>query len=158
MRTPEFRTALAAVVAASLVVCDGTALANPPFINMLYPPPGVSAPREDPSAPHALPTSPAHAVACQESGAVKLALTIGTDGRVSDALVTSSSGYGDLDAAASVGARSWRYLPATKDGEPIAVRVTTTIFFAPETKAPDFQADCGTAGMQAAVDAIAHGQ
>jgi TonB family protein len=158
MRTPEFPTVLVAAVIASLVVCAGAALANPPFINMLYPPPGVIAPREDPSAPHALPTAPAHAAACQESGAVKLALTIGTDGGVSEALVTSSSGYADLDAAASVGARGWRYVPATKDSSPIAVRITTTVFFAPDTKAPDFQADCGTAGMQAAVDAIAHGQ
>jgi protein TonB len=155
----NFRTAvLAAVAAALLVGLGGGAAANPPFINMLYPPPGVSAPREDASAPHALPATPTHALVCHESGAVKLALTIAANGSVPEALVTASSGFGDLDAAAVITARGWHYIPATKAGTPIAVRVTTTIVFAPEDKAPDFQADCGEAGMRAAVDAITHGQ
>jgi hypothetical protein len=77
---------------------------------------------------------------------------------VADARVTSSSGFADLDTAATVKARSWRYVPAMKDGVAFAVTVATTIVFSPEEKAPDFQADCGATGMQAAVDAIARGQ
>src|SRR5260221_1536279 len=61
--------------------------ANPPFINMLYPPTGITAPREDPAVPHVLPSYPAHAAVCKETGQVKLQLTIGTGGSVSDVQV-----------------------------------------------------------------------
>src|ERR1700737_1011887 len=128
MRTTDFPTCLALVgTAAALVLLASNALANPPFINMLYPPPGVSAPREDASSPHGLPPTPAHAAACKESGAVKLALPIAAGGSGSEALGPRAGGFADLDAAASVKARSWRYIPAMKGGTPIAVRVSTTI-------------------------------
>src|SRR5579872_2487071 len=54
----------------------GPAVASPPFINMLFPPPGIVGPREDPSEPHALPVYPPHAAGCKETGQVKLEITI----------------------------------------------------------------------------------
>ncbi len=118
----------------------------------------MSAPHEDPAAPHALPTASAREIACQENGEVKLALTISADGSVSEARVTQSSGYADLDASAVAQARKWRYQPATKDGAPTAVQISTTLAFQPETRAPNFNADCSSSATQAAAEAIAHGQ
>lgn len=134
------------------------AKANPPFINMLYPPAGITAPREDPAHPHALPAYPPHAAACKETGEVKLQFTIGTDGTVSDVQIVSSSGYGDLDTSAVLTAQHWRYVPAIKAGAPVAVEIATSLDFPPEEKAPKFDADCTAAGMQAAVDAVQRGQ
>jgi protein TonB len=144
------------VVLAAVALAAYPAQANPPFINMLFPPPGMTGPHEDASAPHALPAYPAHARACQEGGTVKLELTIAADGSVSSARVTASSGFADLDAEAQLTARSWRYAAATKDGVPLAVRVATSLTFAPEKHGPDFQTDCTPAGTQAAAEALLH--
>jgi TonB family protein len=131
--------------------------ANPPFINLLYPPPGIAAPREDAAAPHALPPYPAHAAVCKETGQVKLQLTIGANGNVSDVQIVTSSGFADLDASALTTARRWRYAPAKKDNTPMAVQIATSIEFPPEDKPPSFEADCTAAGMKAAVETIMSG-
>lgn len=139
------------------VASVGGALANPPFINMLYPPPGITAPHEDPALPHALPVYPPHAAVCKETGEVKLQLTIGADGSVSNVEIVTSSGYADLDASAVSAAQRWHYTPATKAGAPIAVEIATSLDFPQETGPPNFQADCTATGMRTAVDAILHG-
>jgi len=146
------------LVCVTLAAPANEAKANPPFVNMLYPPAGITAPREDPAQPHALPAYPAHAAACKETGEVKLQFTVGADGTVSDVQIVSSSGYADLDTAAVLTAQRWRYVPATKAGAPVAVEIATSLEFPPEDKAPKFDADCTAAGMQAAVDAVQHRQ
>jgi TonB family protein len=147
-----------ALVCIAVAARANEANANPPFINMLYPPAGMTAPREDPARPHALPAYPPHAAACKETGEVKLQFTIGPDGTVSDVQIVSSSGYADLDASAVLTAQHWRYVPATKAGAPVAVEIATSLDFPPEERTPKFDADCTAAGMQAAVDAVQHGQ
>src|SRR5579871_5627637 len=128
--------------------------AEPPFINTVFPPPGFVGPREDPSFPHAQPGIPEHATQCQESGTVKLVLTISAEGRVSDMTVAQSSGFADLDAAVTTQARKWRYLPATKDGAPTEVRITEAISLTAEKHGPNFAADCSRAGAEAAAAAL----
>ncbi len=126
------------------------AYAEPPVINMVFPPPGFVAPRQDPAFSHDATPYPAHATQCQESGTAKVVLTITAEGRVSDVAIAQTTGFDDLDAAVAIQARKWRYLPATKDGTPTAVSVSITIPLAPEKHGPNFAADCTRAGTQAA--------
>lgn len=130
------------------------AFAEAPFINMAFPPPGFISPRADPVVPHDQPSYPVHAAQCQESGTAKLVLTIAADGRVSEATIVQSTGFADLDAAVIIQARKWRYLPATKDGLPTAVRVSITIPLTAEKHSPDFAADCTSGATAAAADAL----
>jgi protein TonB len=51
-----------------------------------------------------------------EQGKVVVRVWIGTDGRASQASVTSSSGYERLDLAAVNAALSWRYVPGKRAG------------------------------------------
>jgi TonB family protein len=142
-------------VAALLVIAvSSPALAEAPFINMVFPPPGFVGPREDPSFPHDPPAYPEHATQCQESGTAMLILTVATDGRVSGTALSQSTGFADLDAAVLIQARKWRYLPATKDGVAAAVRVSVSISLTPEKHGPDFAADCTRAGTAAAAEAL----
>jgi len=64
-------------------------------------------------------------------GNVGLRVTVGTDGRVSNCTVTSSSGSSDLDSAACDGmTRYARYNPALdRDGNPITDTDTRTIVY-----------------------------
>jgi protein TonB len=70
---------------------------------------------------------PAHALQAHEQGTVGVALTVGTDGRAKECLVTRSSGYPDLDkAACEQFTNSVRYKPATDDkGNPIEGKFST---------------------------------
>ena len=142
------------VTALVVALVSAPSLAEPPFINMVFPPPGFVGPREDPASPHDQPPYPEHATRCQESGTAKVVLTIAADGRVSDATVVQSTGFADLDAAVYLQVRKWRFLPATRDDTPTAVRVSMTIPLTPEKHGPDFAADCTRAGTAAAADAL----
>jgi protein TonB len=51
---------------------------------------------------------------------VRLRLLVRADGRVERADVIIPSGRPELDAAAQNAAMGWRFLPARRDGEPIA--------------------------------------
>lgn len=66
----------------------------------------------------AKPDYPKSALRNGDSGAVTLALLIGTDGRVADSKIEKSSGFRDLDRAAQVGLGLCRFKPGTIDGVP----------------------------------------
>lgn len=68
------------------------------------------------------PVYPEQARLAGEGGTVGMALTVGTDGRVTDAQVTRSAGT-DLDQAAVTAAKQFTFKPALKDGEPVASTV-----------------------------------
>lgn len=68
----------------------------------------------------AKPDYPAKAARNGESGTVALALLIGTDGRVSDAKVSKSSGSRDLDRAAVAALSLCKFKPAMNNGTPEA--------------------------------------
>lgn len=65
----------------------------------------------------------------KEEGTVALSLLLGTDGRVADISIASSSGFARLDKAALDAVRKWRWAPVVRGGEPVAVRGTVKIPF-----------------------------
>lgn len=77
-------------------------------------------PRADPSHGNTQPPYPAASRRMGEEGRVILLLYVDSDGRVTDGRVDRSSGYDRLDKVALMHARrTWRFLPATKDGVPV---------------------------------------
>jgi len=56
-----------------------------------------------------------------EEGSVVVQLHVMEDGRIDDAKVQQSSGFPRLDEASLKYVRTWRLLPGTRDGKPIAM-------------------------------------
>lgn len=78
-------------------------------------------PRIDASwAGNALPALPPISRRLRESGTVKLSVHINELGQVIDAKITSESGFPRLDSLARDTALTWRFIPATEDGKPVA--------------------------------------
>jgi TonB family protein len=76
---------------------------------------------------------PSYTAAAMEKkiqGSVWMWIVVGSDGNVSDAVITRSLDpeYG-LDQAALDAASKWKFKPGTKDGQPVAVRVTLELTF-----------------------------
>lgn len=61
-------------------------------------------------------------------GEVALMIVVNEKGDVTEAKVTKGLGYG-LDENAVEAVKVWRYKPAEKDGEPIAVKMEVTTSF-----------------------------
>ncbi|HZR28689.1 MAG TPA: TonB family protein, partial [Terriglobales bacterium] len=61
-------------------------------------------------------------------GTVGLWIVVGTDGRVQDVRLRRGLGFG-LDEKAMDAVRKWRFEPARKDGQPVAVRVGVDVEF-----------------------------
>src|SRR5450432_2115851 len=102
---------------ASLVAATATALAQPsPRIT-----PPVVVERADA-------VFAASALGDRAQADVVLIVTVGADGRVSDTAVADSGGA-DLDEAAAAAARRWTFVPATRDGTPVASRITIPFHF-----------------------------
>ena len=84
-------------------------------------------------APQPLDTSPppppAELAAVREDVTVVLMLSIDAGGQVTDVSVTQSGGAA-FDGAASEAARAWRFVPATRDGVPIAAELAVPVTFA----------------------------
>jgi protein TonB len=77
--------------------------------------------RADPKHPLTQPPYPPARIRFNDEGAVELEIYVLPNGRVGDARVLKSSGFEDFDRSALEEARrSWRMLPATRDGEPFA--------------------------------------
>jgi TonB family protein len=88
--------------------------------------------------PVADPAFPAHRAAYtrialrnRQEGDVLLELSILPDGEVGDAKVLKSSGFPQLDASALVSAGYWRYLPAVRQGKPVAATVKVYVRYRP---------------------------
>jgi TonB family protein len=67
---------------------------------------------------------------------VVLTVTVDADGHVSKVDVVESGG-GDLDEAAIVAARQWTFVPAMRDGQAVASRITMPFHFAPPAPPPE---------------------
>ena len=79
------------------------------------------APRNDPRHPLTQPPYPASYIRQGIEGNVDVEILVQPNGRIGDARVVRSSGYDLFDRAALDEARrSWRMLPATRNGEPYA--------------------------------------
>jgi TonB family protein len=88
---------------------------------------------------HTLPPYPEDSIHSHEEGRVLLAVTIGTDGAVSQASVFKASGHPRLDLAAVQYVKShWRWQPATRAGKPVTTNTRVSVLFklAPKPKAP----------------------
>ena len=62
---------------------------------------------------------PASAIRAGEQGAVLLNLSIDKTGKVTKADIAQSSGFADLDKAATDCANDWHFQPGTKNGNPV---------------------------------------
>ncbi len=71
----------------------------------------------------------AEAQPAQASARVRLRLLVREDGSVGRVEVAVSSGRPELDGAAAAAARSWRFLPARRDGSAIASTVLIWVSF-----------------------------
>ncbi|MFO7306883.1 MAG: energy transducer TonB [Gammaproteobacteria bacterium] len=100
----------------------------PQPVQQAGPPP--TPPRIDPRRPPTKPEYPAASRRAGEEGTVVLELYILPNGRVGEARVRQSSGYPRLDEAAIREAkRSWRFIPGTENGKPVAMWHATKVTF-----------------------------
>jgi protein TonB len=89
-----------------------------------------TSPKVDPRRPPTKPDYPASSRRAGEAGTVVLDLYILPNGRVGDARVQKSSGFPRLDEAAVREAkRSWRFVPGTESGKPVAMWHSTKVTF-----------------------------
>ncbi|CAH0311028.1 hypothetical protein ROS9278_04935 [Roseomonas sp. CECT 9278] len=89
----------------------------------------VVPPGADAGQPNAPPDYPAESRRRGEEGVVRLALRVGSDGRVEAAEVSGSSGFVRLDQAAVAAARRWRFRPAMQAGQAVAATLPTAVHF-----------------------------
>ena len=75
------------------------------------------------------PTYPAAAARFAEEGAVILLIHVSREGLPSSIDIQETSGYPDLDQAASDAVSSWHFLPAVKDGKPVSFDMPLRIVF-----------------------------
>lgn len=94
----------------------------------------------------ATPEYPESKKAAAEAATVSLSLTIGRDGAVEAATVTTSAGP-EFDESALAAAKKLSFKPATRDGEPIAARIPYRFDFAYEAPPPPV-------ALPAAADAV----
>ena len=64
-----------------------------------------------------------------EQGIVQLRILIGIDGKAAQVWIAQSSGFERLDQAALQAAKSWRWQPVMRNGQPIEVRGIMSIPF-----------------------------
>ncbi|MCJ2184421.1 energy transducer TonB, partial [Novosphingobium sp. 1949] len=75
------------------------------------------------------PSYPVESRRAHEQGTVQLLVLVGTDGRVSEISLASSSGSDRLDKAALRAVRHWRWMPTLRGGVAVLVRGIVTIPF-----------------------------
>ena len=113
------------VEAAPTAITNTTSVAPPKPAPVAPPAPVervVVAPKSDPRRPLTQPEYPPSSRRAGEAGTVKLDVYVLENGRVGDARIKESSGYPKLDEAALREVkRSWRLLPGTENGKPVAM-------------------------------------
>ncbi len=104
-----------------------TLAAQPPTLLQ----PGITPPRV---LKHAAPDFPVNASQLGHERSVVFELAISATGKVDSITPLPPAGFG-FDEAALSALRKWRFAPATKDGQPIAVQTTIEVSFALPTRA-----------------------
>jgi protein TonB len=93
-------------------------------------PPIVFTPARAIMATHTTPEYPPVSRRIGEQGTLRLKLTIGTDGHVTNALVVNSSGHDRLDTAAVEWVKAhWLYQPAKRGAEAVASTADAVVVF-----------------------------
>jgi len=75
------------------------------------------------------PAYPASARKARIQGTTLLAVLIADDGRVTEIVVKESAGHPDLDEAATNAVRRWRFTPARRGNDPVAMWVELPVEF-----------------------------
>jgi len=75
------------------------------------------------------PAYPASARKARIQGTTLLAVLIADDGRVTEIVVKESAGHPDLDEAAANAVRRWRFTPARRGNDPVAMWVELPVEF-----------------------------
>lgn len=123
--------------ALSLALLVGCGEGGPPDTSMMV----------APTQPVALDTPPPAyppELACfDRGGTVGLLMQIGVDGAPADIRVETSSGHPQLDQSATEAVESWKFRPATRNGNPVATDLRVPVTFSPPDVRPDmcFQYD-----------------
>ena len=121
----------------SLALLVGCGEGGPPDTSMMV----------APTQPVALDTPPPAyppELACfDRGGTVGLLMQIGVDGAPADIRVETSSGHPQLDQSATEAVESWKFRPATRNGNPVATDLRVPVTFSPPDVRPDmcFQYD-----------------
>ena len=121
---------------------SGTAIAAALFAAVLVvgcqksePPPPVTSTR--PMAVDTPPPAYPAELACEGTGGqVLLMLTIGVEGKPTEARMLRSSGVAALDTAAQEAIRDWRFEPAKVNGSPQPAKINVPITFTPPAVRP----------------------
>lgn len=132
------------VLVTSIDIRDGEVLINGKPFQMPKPPAPVAAVDSAAGVMRArriadkctLPDFPADVVTKDTALAMSLRLTVNADGSVSNVALARSSGLPDYDKAVLVAATRCTYIPALKNGKPIAVPTTWDIVRAPGSARP----------------------
>lgn len=136
-RIPSLPRTAAALLAAGLsALAPGRARAQTSETGAPSPATGVIPPTV---VTHVDAVYPPAAVAERQHGNVVLALTVDADGHVSKVDVVVSGGAA-FDEAAVVAARQWTFIPASRDGKPLASRIRVPFHFAPPAPPPELVA------------------
>lgn len=91
---------------------------------------GATVPAEAIGADHGAPHLSDALLQLARRALLRLRLSIAADGSVNDAGVESSSGSPEVDAIAVAWVKAhWRYKPALREGQPIAVTTTALVAF-----------------------------
>ena len=116
---PRISLAAATLLAVSLAACDAGRRGGPPDENPVM---------KNPEPPFHYPAS---LYALEVQGNVMLRLFVDSTGAVlpESTRVHESSSYPAFDSAAVSGSESLRFVPAKRDGEPIAVSILFPVFF-----------------------------
>ncbi len=80
---------------------------------------------------------PPSALAERKDADVVLTVTVDADGHVTKVEVAVVRRSDDLDEAAIVAAREWTFVPAMRNGKPVASRIKMPFHFAPPAPAPE---------------------
>jgi protein TonB len=75
------------------------------------------------------PTYPSSARHDEIEGTTLLEVQVARDGRVTEIVVKASAGHPDLDRAAAAAVRRWRFEPARRGAEPVAMTVEIPVEF-----------------------------
>jgi len=107
---------------------SGGAAASAPMIAAL-PPDSVTQAAVPRAGYQVRPTYPSSARRAGIQGTTLLGVLVGADGRVADVVVKQSAGDPDLDRAATDAVRRWRFEPARRGGEAVAMWVEQPVAF-----------------------------
>jgi TonB family protein len=121
------RILVSCLVASGLALASGDTPSGPPSDSGAAPPVPTNdiTPPEKTSDVH--PSYPPEAKEAGREGRVVLKIIVKKDGSVQ--YVKTLKSMPEFDSAAIEAVRQWKYKPAMKDGEPVAVYVTVTVNF-----------------------------